>query len=76
MSALLLVVFSVLHSRLLLSYHWAACSYAKCAWQLVWLYVKYFGLGNGYETCGSQNQNIRKDKFAQSNATEKYFFKF
>ena len=48
--ALLLVISDVLHSRLLLSRHCATLAHAKCAGQLIWLYVKRFGLGNRYET--------------------------
>lgn len=49
-NALLLVSSDVLHSRLLLSHHCTPLPCAQCAGQLIWLYVKHFGLGNRYET--------------------------
>lgn len=74
MNALLLVVSNVLHSRLLFSQLWDALSYAKCAWQLIWLYVNIlvWEIGMKLES-RSQNHIIRKNKFSFAN--EKHFLR-
>lgn len=77
MNAILSVISNILHSRLLLfNQGFLGCMLLckiKCAWQLIWLYVKHVGLGNMKLENGSLNPSIRKNKFAQSPATEKHF---